>query len=198
MSRPVFIRKRKIWQSLRWKTAYGDGRSMYWCAFGLPVILSILICIGNGVYPFGENCILHIDMYHQYEPFFTEFMDKLKNGENLMYSFRLGIGSDFVSLFAYYLASPFNWLLILCPSSYVIEFMTILILLKIGLCGASFEVYIWNHFENNDFSSVIFAAFYALSGYMAAYSWNIMWLDCLVFAPLTVLGLEKLDRKSVV
>ena len=115
MSRPVFIRKRKIWQSLRWKTAYGDGRSMYWCAFGLPVILSILICIGNGVYPFGENCILHIDMYHQYEPFFTEFMDKLKNGENLMYSFRLGIGSDFVSLFAYYLASPFNWLLILCP-----------------------------------------------------------------------------------
>ena len=198
MSRPVFIRKRKIWQSLRWKTAYGDGRSMYWCAFGLPVILSILICIGNGVYPFGENCILHIDMYHQYEPFFTEFMDKLKNGENLMYSFRLGIGSDFVSLFAYYLASPFNWLLILCPSSYVIEFMTILILLKIGLCGASFEVYIWNHFENNDFSSVIFAAFYALSGYMAAYSWNIMWLDCLVFAPLTVLGLEKLmkDGKS--
>ena len=194
MNRPIL--KRKIFQSFRWRTAYGDGQGMYWCAFFLPVIISILICIGNGVYPFGDNCILHIDMYHQYEPFFTEFMDKIKSGERLLYSFRLGIGSDFVSLFAYYLASPFNWLLILWPSSYVIEFMTILVLLKIGLCGASFEVYIWNHFENNDGSSVIFAAFYALSGYMAAYSWNIMWLDCLVFAPLAVLGAEKLIKEG--
>lgn len=107
----------------------------YLCAFGLPFIISVFICIKNGVYPFGENCILHIDMYHQYEPFFTEFMDKLKHGDSLLYSFRLGLGSDFVSLFAYYLASPLNWLLLLVPSSHVIEFMTVLILLKIGLCG---------------------------------------------------------------
>lgn len=83
-------------------------KKLYLFAFGLPVMISLLICIRNGVYPFGENCILHIDMYHQYEPFFTEFMDKLKKGEELLYSFRLGIGSDFLALFAYYLASPFN------------------------------------------------------------------------------------------
>lgn len=171
-------------------------KKLYICAFGLPVMISLLICIRNGVYPFGDNCILHIDMYHQYEPFFTEFMEKLKNGESLMYSFRLGIGSDFMALFAYYLASPLNWLLILCPSSYVIEFMTILILLKIGLCGMSFGAYIWNHFENRDISAVVFAAFYALSGYMAAYSWNIMWLDCLALAPVAVLGAEKLIKEG--
>ncbi len=168
----------------------------YLCAFGLPFIISVFICIKNGVYPFGENCILHIDMYHQYEPFFTEFMDKLKQGDSLLYSFRLGLGSDFVSLFAYYLASPLNWLLLLVPSSYVIEFMTVLILLKIGLCGLSFAAYLWNHFEKVNAAGVIFAAFYALSGYMAAYSWNIMWLDGLVLAPLAVLGLERLVKEG--
>ena len=172
------------------------NRKLYICAFLLPVLLSLLICIGNGVYPFGERCILHIDMYHQYEPFFTEFMEKLKHGESLLYSFQLGIGSDFVALFTYYLASPLNWLLILWPSSYVIEFMTILILLKIGFCGMNFAVYICNRFENSDFSVVIFGAFYALSGYMAAYSWNIMWLDCLVLAPLVILGAEKLIKEG--
>ncbi|MEI3186978.1 MAG: YfhO family protein [Lachnospiraceae bacterium] len=41
------------------------------------------------------------------------------------------------ALFAYYLASPLNWLILLCPAKYVIEFMTISIVVKIGLCGWS-------------------------------------------------------------
>lgn len=95
-------------------------RKRYLCAFLLPFVIACLVCIKNGVYPFGENCILHIDMYHQYEPFFTELMDKLKHGKSLLYSFRLGLGSDFVSLFAYYLASPLNWFLLICPNAHVI------------------------------------------------------------------------------
>lgn len=167
---------------------------LYLQAFLLPVILSLAICVANGIYPFGERCMLHIDMYHQYEPFFTELADKLKSGGSLLYSYRIGLGSDFVSLFAYYLASPFNWLAVFVPEGFVIEFMTALILLKIGLCGAAFAFYLKNHFENGGASVVIWSVFYALSGYMAAYSWNIMWLDCLVLAPLAVYGLERLVR----
>ena len=51
----------------------------YIAAFGLPFFICVIICIGNGVYPFGDNCILHIDMYHQYCPFFTEFLNKLQS-----------------------------------------------------------------------------------------------------------------------
>ena len=89
-----------------------ENRNYYLCAFLFPFTVAVLICIRNHVYPFGENCILHIDMYHQYEPFFTELMDKLKHGGSLMYSFRIGLGSDFVSLISYYLASPLNIFLI--------------------------------------------------------------------------------------
>lgn len=165
-------------------------------AFMLPVLISLVILAGGGVYPFGDQCILHIDMYHQYAPFFTELMNKLKNGESLLYSFRIGLGSDFVALFAYYLASPFNWLLAFCQENYVIEFMTILTLIKIGLCGSSFACYVRRHFHTDDVSAAVFACFYALSGYMAAYSWNIMWLDCVALAPWILLGLELLVKEG--
>lgn len=45
----------------------------YVMAFLMPFIICVVICIGNGVYPFGDNCILHIDMYHQYCPFLQSF-----------------------------------------------------------------------------------------------------------------------------
>lgn len=164
--------------------------------FLLPLLICIIICIDHEVFPFGERCILHIDMYHQYCPFFTEFMDKLKSAESLQYSWSIGLGSDFVSLYAYYLASPLNWLIIFCPKGFVIEFMTILVLLKIALCGLSFGYYLKQHFKTNHLAICIFATAYALSGFMAAYAWNIMWTDCLVLAPLIILGLERLVEEG--
>ena len=167
-----------------------------WLAFLIPFVIAIAVCIDHGVYPFGERCILQVDMYHQYCPFFMEFMEKLKSGESLFYSFDIGLGADFVTLYAYYLASPLNWLLILWPKAYIIEFMTILTLVKFGLCGFTFAYYLKEHFHTKKLSVCIFATAYALSGYMAAYSWNIMWTDCMILLPLIVLGLERLVKEG--
>ena len=35
-----------------------------------------------------------------------------------------------------------------------------------------------------------------MSGFVAAYNWNVMWMDTLVLAPLIVLGLERLVREK--
>lgn len=165
-------------------------------AFLIPLLITIVICIDHEVFPFGDRCILHIDMYHQYCPFFTELMDKLKTGGSLFYSWNIGLGADFWSLYAYYLASPLNWLLLLCPRGYVIEFMTVLVVLKIALCGFTFGYYLKMHFKANHFAISIFGTAYALSAFMAAYAWNIMWTDCLVLAPLVILGLERLIKEG--
>lgn len=165
-------------------------------SFLVPLLILIIICIARGVFPFGDQCILQVDMYHQYCPFFTELMDKMKQGGSFFYSFRIGLGADFASLYAYYLASPLNWLLILWPKEYVIEFMTILVLLKIALCGLTFGYYLKHHFRTNHFAVCIFGTAYALSAFMAAYAWNIMWTDCLVLAPLIILGLERLVKEG--
>ena len=178
----------------------------YVMAFLMPFIICVVICIGNGVYPFGDNCILHIDMYHQYCPFFTEFLHKLRTGGSLQYSWNLGLGSDFVSLYAYYLASPLNFLIVLCPKHYVIEFMTILVLAKIALCGLTFFLFLKYHFhligkdsklhKNQVIPALVCSTAYALSGFVAAYSWDIMWMDCILLFPLIMVGLEKLVREQ--
>lgn len=175
-------------------------------AFGIPFVVSVIICAAAGIYPFGENCILHVDMYHQYCPFFMELQDKLTNGGNLLYSWNLGLGSDFVALYAYYLASPLNWLLILCPKGLVIEFMTLTIWIKIALAGLFFFWYLKEHFRligkdgkyhlNTAFPALIFSTAYAFSGFVATYSWNIMWMDSIALAPLIILGLELLVKKN--
>lgn len=175
-------------------------------AFAIPFVVSVIICATQGIYPFGENCILHVDMYHQYCPFFMEMQDKLTNGGSFLYSWNLGLGSDFVGLYAYYLASPLNWLLILCPKGLVIEFMTLTIWIKIALAGLFFFWYLKEHFgligkdgkyhTNTAFPAIIFSTAYAFSGYVATYSWNIMWMDSIALAPLIILGLELLVKKN--
>ena len=173
-----------------------SGRNVLLLAFLIPFVIMVFVCIYHGVYPFGDQCILHIDMYHQYCPFTAEFLNKLRTGSSLMYSWNLGIGSDFFALYAYYLASPMNWLVLLCPKVFVIEFMTILILIKISLCGASFAYYLRRHYQTKSFNVVLFAVFYALSGFTCAYNWDIMWLDGIWLTPLIILGLERLVNEK--
>ena len=85
----------------------------------------IIIFIQRGIFPFGEESFLRTDMYHQYAPFFSEFQHKLRTGGSLLYSWDVGMGVNFAALYAYYLASPLNWLVILlCPKKLIIEFMT--------------------------------------------------------------------------
>ncbi len=184
------------------------GRKWIWSAFafGIPFVISIVICAVAGVFPFGENCILHIDMYHQYCPFFMEFHDKLTEGGSMLYTWNLGLGADFLAHYAYYLASPLNWLLVLCPRMYVIEFMSLTIWIKIGLSGLFFFWFLRERFSlrRNDgeyiksmaIPALVFATAYAFSGFVAAYYWDIMWMDCVALAPLVVVGLERLVKQN--
>lgn len=169
-----------------------------WAAFCVPIVIMIIIFIQRGIFPFGEESFLRTDMYHQYAPFFSEFQYKLSRGGSLLYSWDIGMGINFSALYAYYLASPFNWLLLLCPKGLVIEFMTYGIVLKIGLAGLAFAWYLKKHccWGRENFGVGFFGIFYALSGYMAAYSWNIMWLDCIILFPIIMLGLERLVEEK--
>lgn len=167
---------------------------IYFLSFFIPFMIMMVIFAIRDIFPFGEadRSFLHIDMYHQYFPFLTEFYHKVKNGESLFYSWNTGIGSNFLALYVYYLASPSNWLCLLVPERYLMEFISYMVVIKTGLCGLSFSYYLRRHFGTKDILCVLFSVFYALSGFMAAYNWNVMWLDIIVAAPVVILGLEML------
>ena len=61
-------------------------------AFFVPVAVLIILFAQRGIFPFGEECFLRTDMYHQYAPFFSEFQYKLKQGGSLLYSWDIGMG----------------------------------------------------------------------------------------------------------
>jgi len=171
-------------------------QKLYIAAFGIPFVTMMVLFAINRIFPFGDRSFLNIDMYHQYFPFLTEFFHKLRSGESLFYSWNAGIGSNLTALYAYYLASPINWLCVLMPEAFLMEFMSYLVVVKIGLCGLSAAIYLSKHFKTEKMSVAFIALFYAMSGYMAAYNWNVMWLDCIVLAPLILLGLEALVKEG--
>lgn len=171
-------------------------------AFCLPVILMLLAFLVMGIYPAGENQIAVIDMYHQYVPFLGELQSKLQSGGSLFYTRNGAGGSNFWNLLAYYGASPLNLILVLFPKKFLMEGVTLILLLKIGLAGSTMAVYlraiVWEKDKRSaDISLVGFATLYALCSYVMAYYWCIMWMDAVALLPLCILGLHKiLDGRS--
>ena len=51
-------------------------------------------------------------------------------------------GRKYYYLVAYYLASPLNFLLLLVPAEKIAQFFTLLIILKLALCGVTAYVYL--------------------------------------------------------
>ena len=166
-------------------------------AFCLPVLLMLLAFFVMRIYPAGENQIAVIDMYHQYVPFLGELQDKLQSGGSLFYTWNGAGGCNFWNLLAYYGASPLNLLLILFPEKYLMEAVTFILLVKIGLSGSTMALYlrtaVWDRpGRRGDISLVGFATLYALCSYVMAYYWCIMWMDAVMLLPLCILGLHRI------
>ncbi len=173
----------------------GKKKSRKYVLFGglLAFLAITLVYINLGIYPFGERTVLIIDMHHQYVAFFSSLREKtfgLFNGDSLFYSSHVGLGSGYLSLFAYYLSSPFNALILLFPRELITEAIALITVLKIGLAGLTFSVFVRGMTKKNDFSVPLLSVAYALMMYMLAYSWDVMWLDSIAFLPLIIYGLH--------
>lgn len=169
---------------------------VYFLGFIIPFVILGMIFIKNEIYPFGDNIYLRSDMYHQYAPFYKELYNKLVNGGSLTFSWEIGMGVNFSAIYSYYLASPINLLLGFVPEGSILVVMDLLILTKTALAGFACTYYLSKHFQTKSLTTAGFAIFYALSSYMAAFSWNIMWLDCMVLLPFVVLGLEEMVKNK--
>jgi len=115
-------------------------------------------------------------MYHQYVPFLAELQYKLQEGGNLFYTWNGAGGSNFWNLMAYYGASPLNLLLALFPKKLIMEGVTFVLLIKIGLAGSFMAIYLKYLDKKCNMVTVAFATLYALCSYVMAYYWCIMWI----------------------
>ena len=166
-------------------------------SFFMPLIVMTGCCIAFGIQPFGDNSLLIIDGLHQYMPFYSVLYDKLKGGESLFYSFRSGLGINFLSLFSYYLSSPLNLLIIFFKKTQLNMAVSMIIVLKIALSGMTAGIYFSSKSKKQGLHVLMISMAYALSSYMVGYCWNVMWLDAIMIFPIVVMGLERLiDKKD--
>jgi uncharacterized membrane protein YfhO len=165
-------------------------------SFFVPSFILLLSYAVIGVFPFSGRNILTVDMYFQYAPFISDLQDKLTSFSSLLYSWSGGLGINYLPLFAYYLASPINLLTVLFPPQYITEAILAITLIKVGLAGAAFNYFLRKVYGEKDLSTVAFSSLYALSGFVLAYSWNIMWLDSIYLLPLVAYGLIRLVKEG--
>ena len=83
-------------------------RLLYLLCFLIPAALMFFVHAAFGVYPFGENSILVLDMNAQYVMFYEALRRALWGDASLLYSFSRNLGGEFPGIYAYYLASPLS------------------------------------------------------------------------------------------
>ncbi len=170
------------------------GAFYLWVGMLIPILVTFAGFIIIKVWPFGDGTVLIIDSLHQYLPFYTDFHEKLVRHESLFYSFSGGLGYNFWATYAYYMASPFNLLIVLVPTANVGDFMDLMILLKIGACGGIFSWYLYKCRPSEKFMPLVFGTMYALGNFIIGYYFNLMWLDSIAVLPLIMYGIERITR----
>ena len=161
-------------------------------AFLCPALVLLAAYFAFGVYPFGGESVLVLDLNAQYVYFFGTLRRVLHGDASLFYSFSRAMGGEFLGIFAYYLASPLSLLVALFPADNILDALLVIFTLKCGLCSLSLAYYLEAHGIGTKPARIIFGALYALSGYGMIYQHNTMWIDCMALLPLVALGIEKL------
>ena len=158
--------------------------------FVLPIFILLLIYMVWGQYPFGEKTLLIWDMDEQYAPFFAHLNNILHGDASALYTFSRSIGVNMLSVAAYYLISPFNLVFYFLDAENIYVGILLVTILKTGTSGVS--MYCFLSRKKQDVSAIIFSTAYALSAYMAAYQFNIFWIDALILLPCVCEGIERL------
>ncbi|MBE6679659.1 MAG: hypothetical protein E7598_03960 [Ruminococcaceae bacterium] len=164
-------------------------------AFLAPALLMLVSYFIFGVFPFGKNSVLVLDLNAQYVYFFGTLRRALYGDASLIYSFSRALGGEFIGIFAYYLSSPLSWIVALFPESMMLDALLVLFVTKCGLCGLTLAIYLDSHHIGTKASRIIFGILYALCGYAVIYQHNTMWIDCMYLLPLVALGIEQLISK---
>lgn len=166
-------------------------------AFLVPATIMLAIYLALGHKPLGDFCILTLDLNAQYVYFYEALREFVCGDASLLYSFSRSLGGEFMGIYAYYLASPLSYIVVLFPKSMMLFALLFLTVIKIGLCGLAFGFYLHKQTKNIDKDKIIlFSTMYALCAYSITYQNNIMWLDGLFLLPILTYSIERLIKEK--
>lgn len=165
-------------------------------AFLCTALLLTLLFAVLGFYPFGAYSVIVSDLAAQYAPNLAAYKHQLLTGGLQTYSFFIGMGKNTFGFFAYYLASPINFVTFLFPTYMISEAVLVLITIKLSLASAFMTLFLRRRFNSHSGFAIIFGIMYAFCSYAMVYMINIMWLDGFFLLPLLLFFVEQfLDNR---
>ena len=173
--------------------------SEYWyilIAALIPAVLVYLMYLARGLYPFGNGCVLVLDLNGQYVYFFEALRNFVVNGDtSIIYSFSRALGGEFMGIYEYYIASPFSYLVCLFPEDRMCEALLFMFMVKASLCAATMAFYLHQSEKRiNRIGIIAFSVMYALMSYCITQQNNTMWIDAVIWFPLVMYGVEQLIK----
>lgn len=163
-----------------------------WISFFVPCITLLMAYFLFGVYPYGKESVLSLDLNGQYVYYYDYMYDVFAGRESVFYSWSRNLSGEFMGIIGYYLASPFNLLVWAFPRDHITEGLLTMMVTKVGAIGFCMAVYLSKGRGMNRLTTVIFSTCYALCAYTLEQTMNPMWLDGVMILPIVVYGIEKL------
>ena len=166
-------------------------------SFIVPFTLLIaLFSVNNyALFSYGEDTIIMIDMQSEYIAYMRNLKQILLNNDSLIYTNTKVFGGDYLSIFTFYLSSPFNLFVVFFPDKGIPLFFLWSSIIKMSLAGLNF--YFLTRFTSKfSYHKILFAVGYGLISYSLIYMSNYMWLDGVMILPLVILGLHFLKDKK--
>ncbi len=171
------------------------GKKYLAFCFLVPAAVMVLIYVALGVWPVSDNSALVLDLNAQYIYYLEKLRSILCDGGSFLYTFERALGGEFMGIFAYYLASPFNLIFTLFPKEYITESLLLILILKCGACGFTFGIFLnGTHRERRPAADIIFSSMYALSAFAVVMQHNLMWTDNLICLPLILYGVDRIIK----
>lgn len=133
---------------------------------------------------FGRYSFLTSDLRSQYIHFIKLFLRSLFGEGTLDYTFEVGMGTPTIPLYAFYCLSPFNLIYLLIAD--VSTASAVVVILKYALAAYAFWWFEQRILRQDNAVSAVFAVCYALSGYSAAFYYNIIYTDGIYMLPVLV------------
>lgn len=165
--------------------------------FFIPVVLYFITYLSMGLHPIGNGSVLVLDLNGQYVYFYEALRNAVLGDTSLLYSFARQLGGEFLGIYAYYVASPFSYIVCLFPQSRILEALLCIFLIKAGISGLTMGYYLHKTSRRiNRTNVIVCSVLYSMCSYAVVQQHNSMWIDALMWLPLLTLGIEELIKNS--
>ncbi len=181
-----------------------DARPLY--AVAITLVLYVIAMVLYNKYPLGTDSFLISDLKDQYAPFLALMRNKIGDMGSvsdghlisyLTYSFKLGLGKNFIGTIGYYLASPFNLIYLLLDDVQINTAILAIIIAKLSLSSGFMCLFLAHRSEDKKtLWPVLLGIMYAFSLYSQIYMFHIMWLDGYMLLPLILYFTEKFIKEQ--